>query len=293
MLNQLRIKKNENGQGLTEYVLILAFIAGIAFMMFGGDGNLKGTLVSTASETNRLLGGLFGEKTKSYAEYFSDWHDKSSDWLINNTDPEERLKADREALMIIASKFLEENQAGVQKQIAEYSNAWGPAWLNTNINNNYNNIDENGWSEVMVPLSYKTNNIDDDGYVWLDAKKNINTINDLTGGEALTYENKKSFTSSSGQTYTATEQKSVTTDRLFYSDGMINQGDNKANDRAVVLQVHYNGTGPTATVDQVRISARTGTGEQAITHSANSQVISNLDLTVSGTKDNHTYTVNN
>lgn len=293
MLNRIRRKTiREKGQGLTEYVLILAFIAGIAFVMFGGDGSLKGTLVSTVSETNRLLGGLFGEKTKSYAEYFSDWHDKSSDWLINNTDPEERLKADREALMLIAKVFLEENQAGVQRQIAAYSNAWGPAWLNTNLNN-YKVVDEYGWSEVMVPLSYKTNNIDDDGYVWLDAKHNLKTINDLTGGEALTYENKTSFTSSSGQTYTATEKKSATTDRLFYSNGMINQGDNKANDRAVVLQVHYNGTGPTATVDQVRISARTGTGEQAINHSPDSQVISNLNITVSGTKDNHTYTVNN
>ena len=272
----------EKGQGLTEYVLIIAFIAGVAFMMFGGDGNLKDTLVSTASETNRLLGGLFGDKNKSYAEYFKDWHDKSSDWLINNTDSKERLKADQEALLLIASKFLELDAEGVKTQINEYSNDWGKAWLDKNINSNYNIVDSEGWSEVLVPLSYKTNNIDDDGYVWLDAKHNLNTINDLTDSKAITYENQKSFTSSSGQTYTATEKKSVTTDRLFYSDGMINQGDNKANDRAVVLQVHYNGD----KVDQVRISARSGTGEQAINKNPNSQALAGLDLTVGGTSKN-------
>ena len=58
----------EKGQGLTEYVLILAFVAGIAMMMFGGG--LKSTLAGTVTETNRLLGGLFN---KTYSDYFHDW----------------------------------------------------------------------------------------------------------------------------------------------------------------------------------------------------------------------------
>ena len=33
MLNQFRRKIREKGQGLTEYVLILAFVAGIAFII--------------------------------------------------------------------------------------------------------------------------------------------------------------------------------------------------------------------------------------------------------------------
>ena len=51
----------EKGQGLIEFVLILAFVAVLAMMMFGGD--LKGTLSATITETNRLLSGLFSERT--------------------------------------------------------------------------------------------------------------------------------------------------------------------------------------------------------------------------------------
>jgi len=60
MLNQFRRTIKEKGQGLTEYVLILAFIAGVAFMMFGGSGSLKDTLVSTFTKTNNLLCPLVG-----------------------------------------------------------------------------------------------------------------------------------------------------------------------------------------------------------------------------------------
>ena len=67
MLHQFRRTMSEKGQGLTEYVLILAFIAGVAFMMFGGNGSLKGTLVETFTETNRILAELFSDGM-SYAE---------------------------------------------------------------------------------------------------------------------------------------------------------------------------------------------------------------------------------
>lgn len=40
----------EKGQGLTEYVLILAFIAGVAMAIFG-NGGLKTTLANTLDNT--------------------------------------------------------------------------------------------------------------------------------------------------------------------------------------------------------------------------------------------------
>ena len=58
MLNRIRRTIREKGQGLTEYVLILAFIAGIGIMF--SSGGLKGTLVNTITETSNILGSLFG-----------------------------------------------------------------------------------------------------------------------------------------------------------------------------------------------------------------------------------------
>ena len=87
----------EKGQGLTEYVLILAFIAGIAFVMFGGDGSFKDTLANTFTKTHSIIAGLFGDKT--------DWgHMDTSEF--NSDNQGERLAADQVSLENFASYFI-------------------------------------------------------------------------------------------------------------------------------------------------------------------------------------------
>lgn len=86
MLNLLRRMIKEKGQGLTEYVLIIAFIAGIAFMMFSGNGSLKGTVADTLTETVRILAGLFDEKVN--------WGNANPD-TFNSSNSAERLAADQ------------------------------------------------------------------------------------------------------------------------------------------------------------------------------------------------------
>ena len=54
MLTSMRRFFKEKGQGLTEYVLILAFVAGVAFIMFTNSG-LKGTVSSTFSQAQSQI----------------------------------------------------------------------------------------------------------------------------------------------------------------------------------------------------------------------------------------------
>lgn len=55
MLTSMRKFFKEKGQGLTEYVLILAFVAGIAFVMFGSNSTLKSTVSNTFSTAHSQI----------------------------------------------------------------------------------------------------------------------------------------------------------------------------------------------------------------------------------------------
>ena len=54
MLVSMRKFFAEKGQGLTEYVLILAFVAGLAYVMFSSSG-LKTTVKDTFSKSQSMI----------------------------------------------------------------------------------------------------------------------------------------------------------------------------------------------------------------------------------------------
>lgn len=260
MLNQFRIQKTEKGQGLTEYVLILAFIAGLAFMMFGGNGSLKDTLVNTFTETNRILAGLFGEKTKGYADYFNDWRDLSLADLATK-DPDERLKADQMALEIIAKAFIGKDFEEVKGLMQTYTRGENLV----NIEKFDPKDGQNGYSEsTLVPLSFEL--VQEEGgsyYTWLQTEENRNLVSQVLASDAQIV----------GRDDTSLKRTKVE-DGIFYSDGMIGGSDNPL--RTVNLRLHYtNGK-----VDSVDIAARQGKW--------NGTSIDNLNLNVT----NSGYTVN-
>ena len=78
---------NRKGQGLTEYVLLLAFIAGLAMMLSGA--NLGGTVKGVVNDLAALLGG----EKKTYAGYYKEWSKLSAAELVK-IDNAQRVQAD-------------------------------------------------------------------------------------------------------------------------------------------------------------------------------------------------------
>ena len=116
MLNRIMRTIREKGQGLTEYVLILAFIAGIAFMMFGGNGSLKDTLVNTFTETHNILAGLFSEEGNLYLDTIKKYGKiRNEDEIKDPATKDQRLKADQMALGNIAEFFIGKDRDYVKK----------------------------------------------------------------------------------------------------------------------------------------------------------------------------------
>lgn len=260
MLKKIRIAIKQKGQGIIEYAVLLAFIVGLAVMLL--DGGLSFQVKDTIDDVIVLLRG------DKYAPYFQNWRDKSAAWLHENTTPEERLDADKEALAKLARAFIGLTEDKVGELIASYS-------VNRNNKVQFDN-DKNykegqdGWSNVLVPLSYNKNGLDDatGNYITLDYNGHVEAIKVLSN-DAKAYIGKDP-----NNHYH--DNDAALGDRIFYSDGMIlgeNANANTDDKRMVTMQVHYNN----GVVDQVKIQARTS-------NSKTSAVVSGLDLNVTKTE---------
>lgn len=282
------------GQGIVEYALLLAFVVGIAIMM--NSASLKDSVVSVFDYVATHLGG-----EKTYAQYFAEWHGyKSSEQLRNDASNADRIKADQAALVKLASAFLGKEANDVLELMenfsSEYLTGGTPNWIKNNFSQ-YGppNSSNEGWSGVLVPLSYKDMSLDDNGYLWLESNNNANTIQFLADNKAEGVYMRGSgtnvtVTNAAGQSSqvnvgNADGGKTISADRVFFSDDMIKTGNDSAKNRTVTVQLHYTD----GKVDKVNIAARKGTGAKGTSAAAASQ----LDLTVTGSSSNPNVQVNN
>ena len=296
----------QKGQGLVEFALVLAFCAGIGVAAReAGFAEAISNLLDRGEQTEdvaAVIGGPPSVDRLKYRNYLINWGKKTSDELaaIRN---EERITGDQRGLVAIAETFLGKSANEVQDQMKIFANTYGgcPAFMSNSVNLNYIKAQSgsDGWSKELVPLAYKNfNNQDKDttGYIWLEARNYVNTIDYMTGAQtpdgpgdgpkAETYNKPgKDVTSQDGVLLTGSSNKTVSVDRLFYSDDMI-----ASDDRAVILQVHYNSE--TNMVDKVHIVARLGNGDQA-NSATPAQAAKGLDITVSGSTSDPRYIVNN
>ena len=279
------LRKNEKGQGLIEYALLLAFIAGLALCL--SNGGLKNSIHYTYKRTVQMLRGEL-----IYAEYFDDWHGKSSEELVA-LDAKKRLDADCKALALIASAFLEKKADGVHAQMQQFSNTYDrcPQWITDNVENNYAIVDADGWSEVLVPLSYTGKDMDTDGYLWLESNNYVNTVAVFAPDAETHTKDKNNFiTTNNGTVLPDSKAKTVLVDRVFYSDGMISNGDDNASTRTVAMKVHY---GENNKVDKVQFQVHADEGANAVSNWNNgTNQVDGLNITVSGTSKDPKYTRN-
>ena len=222
MLHQFRRTMSEKGQGLTEYVLILAFIAGVAFMLFGGNGSLKGTLVETFTETNRILAELFSDGM-SYAEAVASWGKKNKADLSSEISNEKRIAMDQQSLANIGQFFLNKTKTELAGIMNKYTYNGDEGIFLVNYHDN---------SDIETDFDYDGTNLKD-GY------KDILTY---MQGDA------SNIVGFSGDT------------RYFYSDNMLaDKAGQYGNDRSIRVNLHYNGD--TVDAVRVRVNRGNSRGD--------------------------------
>ena len=287
---------SQKGQGLVEFALVLAFCAGIGVAAReAGFGEAIDNLLGSGEQTEDVaaaIGGPPSLERMRYGQYLAKWGKFTSEGLtaIRN---EERITGDQKGLVAIASTLLGKNVDGVIEQMGKFSNKVDNTapYAENSTKRDYIKAQSDDWSKVLVPLSYKNFNQQDKdktGYIWFAARNNAETINTMTGNDATAeiYNKPKSdVKSKAGDLLVGSQGKTVSVDRIFYSDEMI-----ASDDRAVVLQVHYNRE--TKLVDKVHIVAMLGDGNQA-TSSNPPAAAKGLDITVTGSTSDLRYTVNN
>ena len=122
MLTKLRSILNQKGQGIVEYVLLLAFVAAIAWML--NNSNLSDTLIRTYDTVVAFLNGetpteVSGGKAFDLALYRKQGKNLLHDYANNKdlVDDELRVKADQQALANIGIFFVGLTREQVRSEI--------------------------------------------------------------------------------------------------------------------------------------------------------------------------------
>ena len=268
MLRKMRNMINKKGQGIIEYALILAFVVGIAMMTLKGV-NLGDAIMDTFDKVVVLLGG--GEEN-SYAQRTSKWRQyKTDSELRANTTSEERLESDQELLISIANLFLGKQLSDVENMLSQYNThiAYGTAedptgyiW-NSRTNNSDpedNSVKESG--DVTL-FEYREPN-------YQQTDQTIRVLNDNTHDYRISAELITQGTVKASDFNSSLD----TNQRVFYSDGMIDQGYSRR------LNARFGVDENTKEITSVHLYVRRGTG-------GGNGAIDGMDLTV--TKSGVTY----
>ena len=213
MLEKFRVIAKQKGQGVIEYAVLLAFV--VALAMFLNAGGLKGSVIAVFDDVEDFLA------YRTYLEYYGDWHNLSYSDLSAQSN-EKRIRADQEGLQKLVQNLIGLDQG---LALAELKKIMGNNAVTAN-DVNPNGQDGNGDSKVLTLLGTWDHYIDnhpqgDSPYVTLSRETQANAVAYVTNGQASTYK--------------LSNGKTVSGDRVFYSNDMIKDNQEKT----VTAQLHY------------------------------------------------------
>ena len=250
-INRIKRLLNEKAQGIVEFALLCAVCAALAIIMIETDitGAFESSLESSKGE---LYAAEIGARPRNdYMKYYREWNKLTSQTIKNlEKDNSERIKADQKALTKIAETYLGKTEGQVLNLMDYFSNS--PNQNNAPDYNSGNspkyrcdNSEKTGTgfaNGVLIPLSYASNSLNSNGnaeedadrrkgWLWLDSNNNQNLVSYLTDGEGKTYD--KFDRNNPVYNDRQSNLKTVTTDRLFYSNDVL---DTVAR---VTVRLHY------------------------------------------------------
>lgn len=267
-INGLKQQIKNKGQGVVEFALLCAFCAAIG--IFASDVDFSGAFEESLDKSKPVLyAAEIGRRQRNnYMEYYRAMRYQTAATIKSEMDNPERILADQKALVKIAETYLGKTESQVMNLMDFFSNS-------DNVNKTPEYIarlkgpaDGTGFSAgVLVPMSYKNNSLDKNngsadnrtqGWVHYERNNNQNTAMYLTNNEARVYDkydaDNPNYINSNGK-----ERNTVCTDRLFFSDDMLDNTGGR-----VTVRLHYTD----GKVDFVDIALRTGNNNSWVGDSA-------------------------
>ncbi len=197
----------EKGQGLTEYVLILAFIAGLAMLIFGGG--LKDTVVGTFHEVEDMLATIANDGNL-YAVKFNRWHSMKKADLIAKNANEKRVDADLSGLQNLADGLVGLTMKQLKDNFHAYYDSSEQAWVLGQYRDKEGNVAEKKGNEEHLS-GIRDGNVGD--------KTQSSTL------ASYLMQGEPGYSDFSNSVGTDGNDGTWRNERYFYSDGMVSYSD--------------------------------------------------------------------
>ena len=259
-INGLKQRIRNKGQGVVEFALLCAFCAAIG--IFARDVDFAGAFDESLDKSKPVLyaAEIGQRKINNYMEYYHAMRYQTSATIKGEMDNPERIEADQKALVKIAETYLGKTENQVMNLMDFYSNSdktgVAPEFIAALKCDSKDDSPNTGFSTgVLVPLSYRFNTLDENGnsadgrtqgWVHYEKNNNQNTALYLTNNEARVYDK---YDADNPDYIKTGKRNTVCTDRLFYSDDMLNNTAAK-----ITVRLHYTD----GKVDFVDIALRVG-----------------------------------